>query len=50
MKEFIGTCKICNKAVYCENGFFNGILLPGHEYLCYDCDEKQQDNKKKDNG
>lgn len=42
MKEWIGTCMDCGKDINCENGFFNGVLLPGHTYRCFDCDEKQQ--------
>ena len=45
MREFIGTCQICNKDIYCEDGFFNGVLLPGHEYRCFECDEKVTENE-----
>lgn len=50
MRELVGTCRECGKAVYCENGFLNGILLPGHEYLCYPCDEakKEREERKKE--
>ncbi|MDF1508017.1 hypothetical protein PZE06_07450 [Robertmurraya sp. DFI.2.37] len=41
MREFIGHCKICGKEIYCENGFFNGVLLPGHDYLCFECDKRK---------
>lgn len=43
MKEFVGACRECGKAIHCENGFFNGIVLPGHDYLCFDCAEKEED-------
>lgn len=45
MKELIGQCKSCGKNIYCEDGFFNGVLLPGHQYLCMDCDEKEHEKK-----
>ncbi|HET7580702.1 MAG TPA: hypothetical protein VFK33_15600 [Bacillales bacterium] len=46
MKEYIGECKNCGKTIYCENGFLNGVLLPGHEYLCWACDEKEEQKEK----
>lgn len=50
MKEWIGKCKECGKDICCENGFFNGVLLPGHEYLCWDCDEKEQKDQSSQSG
>jgi len=41
MKEWIGTCKKCGENIHCENGFFNGVVLPNHEYLCFDCEEME---------
>lgn len=38
MRELIGQCKICGKEIYCENGFFNGVILAGHEYRCFECE------------
>lgn len=45
MKEWIGICQICGKDIHCEDGFFNGIVLPGHEYRCFECDEKQSNHE-----
>ncbi|HLR54964.1 MAG TPA: hypothetical protein VK078_09615 [Pseudogracilibacillus sp.] len=41
MHELVGYCENCHKAIYCENGFFNGVVLPGHHYLCFECEGKQ---------
>lgn len=49
MREWIGTCQDCGTDIYCENGFFNGVLLPGHTYRCFDCEEKREDTDKKQN-
>ncbi|GIN62548.1 hypothetical protein J27TS8_25410 [Robertmurraya siralis] len=42
MREYLGQCKICGKEICCENGFFNGVLLPEHDYLCFKCDQNKQ--------
>jgi len=49
MHEYIGTCKNCGVNIYCENGFFNGVLLPGHEYLCFECEDKLSGEHKQEN-
>ena len=41
MREWIGTCKDCGENIYCENGFFNGVVLTNHAYLCFDCEEME---------
>lgn len=43
MHELVGCCERCHRPIYCENGFFNGVVLPGHHYLCFDCEEKQSE-------
>lgn len=42
MREYIGKCNICGKEIYCEDGFFNGVLNTHHDYLCFECDAKEQ--------
>ena len=43
MEEYIGDCKYCGRAIHCENGFFNGVVLDEHTYACFDCaDEHDQ--------
>ncbi|SDL80369.1 hypothetical protein SAMN05216244_0813 [Sediminibacillus halophilus] len=39
MKELIGNCVRCNKAVYCRDGFFDGVHHKG-KLFCMDCNEK----------
>lgn len=41
MKELVGTCSICNKEIYCENGFFNGVINDDQTILCFTCHEDQ---------
>lgn len=41
MREWIGTCHSCGTDIYCENGFFNGTVLPGHQYLCFECESEE---------
>lgn len=45
MREWVGSCQRCGVNIYCENGFFNGVILPGHEYLCFDCEEKESEDQ-----
>lgn len=47
MREFIGTCQHCGENIYCEDGFFNGVLLPGHIYRCFECDAELSMNENK---
>lgn len=49
MRELIGTCHHCGIAIYCEDGFFNGVLLPGHKYRCFECDDELSEEVVKKN-
>lgn len=40
MREWIGVCSICGIDIFCENGFFNGVVLPEHDYRCFECEDK----------
>ncbi|WLD94894.1 hypothetical protein [Alkalihalobacillus sp. AL-G] len=40
MKEYIGTCKECQKSIYCLDGFLNGIVLKDG-ILCFECHEEE---------
>lgn len=42
MREYIGVCTNCGKGIYCENGFFDGVLHQDSGYLCWACDEKER--------
>ncbi|MFD2445801.1 hypothetical protein ACFSO7_17725 [Bacillus sp. CGMCC 1.16607] len=46
MKELIGKCSICQKELFCLDGFFNGIILETKELLCFDCHNSITDDKK----
>jgi hypothetical protein len=40
--EWVGRCTVCDKDVYCRDGFLDGVVAgsPGVLY-CHDCYEKQ---------
>ncbi|MBM7704408.1 hypothetical protein [Metabacillus iocasae] len=40
MKEYVGTCGQCGKAVYCCDGFLNGVVVDG-KVFCFLCVEKE---------
>ncbi|WP_274364539.1 hypothetical protein [Paenibacillus thermotolerans] len=39
MRELVGECKQCGRAVYCENGFLGGTVLEDGTLLCFDCED-----------
>ncbi|WP_197090995.1 hypothetical protein [Bacillus sp. FJAT-27231] len=41
MQEPVGTCKKCGKALYCLDGFFNGVKESGAVF-CFDCSEEEE--------
>ncbi|MFK9093401.1 hypothetical protein [Bacillus salipaludis] len=42
MQELIGTCKCCNKKIYCLDGFYNGVVTDEKENYCFECYEKRK--------
>ncbi|MED3563339.1 MULTISPECIES: hypothetical protein [Bacillus] len=49
MRELVGTCKCCNKEIYCLDGFFNGIHTDDKKIYCFECYEtakKKEENPK----
>ncbi|MGC4375369.1 hypothetical protein WD019_00315 [Fictibacillus sp. Mic-4] len=40
MKELIGNCSLCGKAIYCLDGFFNGVYQEDGKIVCFDCFEE----------
>ncbi|QQE73220.1 hypothetical protein KDJ56_15015 [Brevibacillus composti] len=38
--ELIGYCKSCNKELYCQNGFFVGVIHDDQTISCTSCSEK----------
>lgn len=45
MKEYIGTCKKCQKSIFCLDGFLNGIVLEDG-LLCFECKEKETEKER----
>jgi hypothetical protein len=37
MQELVGLCKECNKNIYCNDGFINGVVLDDKSLICFDC-------------
>jgi hypothetical protein len=42
MKELVGHCFICQKEVFCMDGFFQGEVSNSGETLCIICAEKKK--------
>jgi hypothetical protein len=40
-KELVGKCKICQKNIYCNSGFIEGIVLEDKTLICFKCTKKQ---------
>jgi hypothetical protein len=45
LRELVGECQECKKEIYCENGFFNGIVKEDGKITCFDCEEKKEKNE-----
>ncbi|WP_256521831.1 hypothetical protein [Halobacillus sp. A5] len=41
MFELVGTCSVCGKAVYCRDGFLDGIIDEEQMLKCNECEEKE---------
>lgn len=42
MVEYIGKCVTCNKEVFCEDGFLNGVY-ENDELYCFSCAEENNE-------
>ncbi|WP_458412919.1 hypothetical protein ACNQFZ_19230 [Schinkia sp. CFF1] len=42
MRELVGVCQDCNKEIYCENGFLNGIVKEDGKLICFGCEEEKE--------
>ena len=42
MRELVGHCKACGSEIYCNDGFFTGIVLEDKSVICFECEEKEQ--------
>ncbi len=40
MRELIGNCASCNKEVYCNGGFLDGVIQENKSLLCFTCYKK----------
>lgn len=47
MKEHVGLCEICNKDLFCMDGFFQGEIDPSGKLFCFSCyiEEKKEPNE-----
>lgn len=36
MREYVGQCGVCGRAIYCEDGFLNGFTDHEGKLSCYD--------------
>ncbi|MFG6147032.1 hypothetical protein [Halobacillus sp. B23F22_1] len=41
MIELVGTCADCGKAVYCKDGFLDGVIDENQHLLCNRCVENE---------
>jgi hypothetical protein len=46
MVEEVGVCTMCNKTVYCIDGFLNGMLNDQSELLCFHCFDENKISEK----
>jgi len=37
MRELVGTCKACQREIYCLDGFLNGVVTNDNEIYCFEC-------------
>lgn len=42
MQERVGSCKTCNREVFCNDGFINGVVLEDKTLVCFDCFEEAE--------
>ncbi|MFB5661586.1 hypothetical protein [Alteribacillus sp. HJP-4] len=45
MKEKVGNCADCHVAVYCMDGFLNGVITDSKRVLCFSCAESARAEK-----
>lgn len=44
-KEFVGICGVCEKNVYCHNGFLEGVVQEDHTLVCFSCHNEDKEDK-----
>ena len=40
VEEKVGQCSICNKTIYCLDGFLDGVITDDKELLCFSCEQE----------
>ena len=47
MKELVGFCAVCNREIYCQDGFLDGVILDDQSLQCFSCDSKNTEDQQK---
>ncbi len=42
MRELVDYCHLCQKPLYCLNGFFNGVQKDNGKSSCFECEKQNQ--------
>jgi hypothetical protein len=50
MREKVGSCVRCNADLFCDNGFFQGVVLEDGKSICFDCAEKENAGSDRNDG
>lgn len=45
LQELVGHCVTCEKRIFCNDGFINGIILEDKTLLCFDCSDEDYNQK-----
>ncbi|MGM7724206.1 hypothetical protein [uncultured Metabacillus sp.] len=43
MREEVGKCSVCEKTIYCLDGFLDGIITKEKILYCFSCSTKEED-------
>ncbi len=44
MKEHVGKCSLCEKEIYCLDGFLDGVVSEDRALYCFECAAKQEES------
>ncbi|WP_281252732.1 hypothetical protein [Halobacillus hunanensis] len=44
MKEHVGECSLCEKEIYCLDGFLDGEVSEDKTLYCFECAAKQEES------
>jgi hypothetical protein len=50
MKEHVGLCHMCNKDIFCLDGFLNGMVDDEGRLTCFDCSNLKKGNRLESGG